>query len=298
MYYNLLMNTIVNMRYFNIILFWVLPFVAKSQQIFPSFLSGTWKIENKESFEKWDLLNETTLKGFSYTEKNGEILVSEYLEISKSGKKTKYFATVKGQNMGKTIAFVLTKSDSVVVFENSAHDFPQKIMYRKISDNELWVTVSDKNNKGFAYKMFRQPASLVAVDPSVMNPEYDDLLAKKLGGDDLGMKSYIWVILKTGSNTSTDKNFINECFRGHMNNIQKLVEEGKMIIAGPMGKNEKNYRGIFVLNTKTIEEARELLKGDKALAEGILEAEYFLWYGSAALPEYLPYADKIWKLKP
>ncbi|MBK8854329.1 MAG: hypothetical protein IPN10_09550 [Saprospiraceae bacterium] len=62
-----------------------------AQKTFPSFLVGTWKIENKESFEKWDLLNETTLKGFSYTEKNGEILVSEYLEISKSGKKNQIF---------------------------------------------------------------------------------------------------------------------------------------------------------------------------------------------------------------
>ncbi len=23
----------------------------------------------------------------------------------------------------------------------------------------------------------------------------------------------------------------------------------------------------------------------------------FAWYGSAALPEYLPFSDKIWKLK-
>lgn len=286
------------MRNFNVLIFFLWISVCMAQKTFPSFLVGTWKIENKESFEKWDLLNETTLKGFSYTEKNGEILVSEYLEISKSGKKTKYFATVKGQNMGKTIAFVLTKSDSVVVFENSGHDFPQKIMYRKISDNELWVTVSDKNNKGFAYKMFRQTASLVAVDPSVMNPEYDDLLANKLGRDDLGMKSYIWVILKTGSNTSTDKNFINECFRGHMNNIQKLVKEEKMIVAGPLGKNDKTYRGIFILDVKTLDEAKVLLQADPAVTEGLLEAEYFLWYGSAALPEYLPYADKIWKIKP
>ncbi|MBK8854330.1 MAG: hypothetical protein IPN10_09555 [Saprospiraceae bacterium] len=146
--------------------------------------------------------------------------------------------------------------------------------------------------------MFRQTASLVAVDPSVMNPEYDDLLANKLGGDDLGMKSYIWVILKTGSNTSTDKNFINECFRGHMNNIQKLVKEEKMIVAGPLGKNDKTYRGIFILDVKTLDEAKVLLQADPAVTEGLLEAEYFLWYGSAALPEYLPYADKIWKIKP
>lgn len=39
---------------------------------------------------------------------------------------------------------------------------------------------------------------------------------------------------------------------------------------------------------------------DKSLAEklGGDDYEIFTWYGSAALPEYLPAADKIWKLKP
>jgi len=29
-----------------------------------------------------------------------------------------------------------------------------------------------------------------------------------------------------------------------------------------------------------------------------LDMELFSWYGSAALPEYLPFSDKIWKAKP
>ncbi|MGB3198004.1 MAG: hypothetical protein WBB17_09795, partial [Saprospiraceae bacterium] len=37
------------------------------------------------------------------------------------------------------------------------------------------------------------------------NPNFDKALAEKLGGDDYGMKSYYLVILKTGTNTSTDK---------------------------------------------------------------------------------------------
>ena len=39
---------------------------------------------------------------------------------------------------------------------------------------------------------------------------------------------------------------------------------------------------------------------DKSLTEklGGDDYEIFTWYGSAALPEYLPAADKIWKLKP
>lgn len=131
------------------------------------------------------------------------------------------------------------------------------------------------------------------------NPNYDTELAGKLGGDDYGMKSYFLVILKIGTNTTSDKELIAESFRGHMNNINRLVEEGKLIVAGPLGKNENNYRGIFILdNIKSIEEAKELLKTDLAIKNKLLDYEIFNWYGSAALPEYLPYSDKIWKLKP
>lgn len=132
-----------------------------------------------------------------------------------------------------------------------------------------------------------------------VNPNYDKTLAKKLGGDDYGMKSYFLVILKTGTNTTQDKELISNSFRGHMDNINRLVEEGKLIVAGPMGKNDNNYRGIFILNNlKTIEEANAILQTDLAIKNGLLDYEVFTWYGSAALPEYLPFSDKIWKVNP
>lgn len=136
-------------------------------------------------------------------------------------------------------------------------------------------------------------------DALTTNPNYNKELADKLGGDDYGMKSYFFVILKTGTNTTTDKEFISESFRGHLDNINRLVEEGKLIVAGPLGKNENNYRGIFILNNiKSIEEAVKLLQTDPAIKNRLLDYEIFTWYGSAALPEYLPFSDKIWKSKP
>ncbi len=136
-------------------------------------------------------------------------------------------------------------------------------------------------------------------DPANQNPDYDAALAEKLGADDYGMKSYFLVILKTGNNTTTDKELISSAFKGHMENIKRLVKKGKLIVAGPLGKNDNNYRGIFVLNNvNTLEEAKELLQTDPAVKEGLLDAEIYNWYGSAALPEYLPFSDKISKVKP
>lgn len=129
-----------------------------------------------------------------------------------------------------------------------------------------------------------------------INPVYDSVLAKSLGADDYGMKSYVLVILKTGSNITTDKAFTDSCFSGHMTNITRLVETGELIVAGPLGKNDHSYRGIFILNVNSIEKAEELLQTDPAISSKLLDAELFKWYGSAALPEYLPVSDKIWKV--
>lgn len=127
------------------------------------------------------------------------------------------------------------------------------------------------------------------------NPNYDADLAKKLGADDYGMKSYVFVMLKTGSNTSTNKAVRDSCFAGHMSNMNKMVEAKKLIVAGPMGKNDNSYRGIFILDVPSVEAARELLKTDPAINAKYLAADLYQWYGSAALPEYLPASDKVWK---
>jgi len=129
------------------------------------------------------------------------------------------------------------------------------------------------------------------------NPEYDEKLATALGGDDYGMKSYIFVILKTGKNTTTDKKITDSLFRGHMDNINRLAASGKLVVAGPLGKNDKTYRGIFILNAKTMEEANAMLQMDPAIKANVFEAELFIWYGSAALPEYLKTHSKIEKKK-
>lgn len=132
----------------------------------------------------------------------------------------------------------------------------------------------------------------------IQNPAYDEELAEKLGADDYGMKSYLFVLLKTGTNSNSDPAFIARCFEGHMANIEKLVNEGKLIVAGPFGKNDQTYRGLFILTETDHFRARDLLNDDPAIKAGLLDLELFDWYGSAALGEYLKVSDKIWKVKP
>jgi hypothetical protein len=124
---------------------------------------------------------------------------------------------------------------------------------------------------------------------------YDSILAKKLGADENGMKGYILVLLKTGPNKTTNKAFIDSCFAGHMSNMGVMVKANQLVVAGPLGKNDKTYRGIFILNLTNIEKAEQLLQTDPAISSGLLSPELYKWYGSAALAEYLPFAEKISK---
>lgn len=125
--------------------------------------------------------------------------------------------------------------------------------------------------------------------------KYDKILADSLGADDYGMKKYSFVILKTGKTTIEDKQLRDSLFKGHMDNIGRLAKEGKLIVAGPIGKNERNYRGIFIFNVASREELDKLLSTDPTIQKGIFDVEVFDWYGSAALPTYLPNHDKIQK---
>ncbi len=77
--------------------------------------------------------------------------------------------------------------------------------------------------------------------------------------------------------------------------MDRLAAEKKLVAAGPFYENDRQYRGLFLYDVKTLDEAREFLKGDPTVTSGIFDVELFMWYGSAALPVYLETAEKITK---
>lgn len=129
------------------------------------------------------------------------------------------------------------------------------------------------------------------------NGDYNKSLADSLGSDERGMKMYQFILLKTGPAAIADKDSVKQIFAGHMQNIGKLVKDGYLVVAGPFGKNDKQYRGLFILKARNKEEAEKLLLTDPAIKTGLLAYDLLDWYGSAALPMYLPYSDKISKTK-
>ena len=91
------------------------------------------------------------------------------------------------------------------------------------------------------------------------------------------MKQYFFVMLKAGPNRSQDSTAAAKIQEGHMANIRKLGDSGKLVVAGPFG-DDGNWRGIFIFDTPTIEEAEQLVKSDPAIQSGRLTYEIHPWW--------------------
>lgn len=130
---------------------------------------------------------------------------------------------------------------------------------------------------------------------------FNKKLADSLGADEMGMKNYMLVILKTGPKDAeiTDKTQRSELFKGHFSNMETMQKAGKLKLAGPFAtKNNLQYRGIFLLDVKSEDEAKTLLQNDPTIKSGIFEVEILPWYGSAAIPMHLKYHKIISKENP
>jgi len=119
-----------------------------------------------------------------------------------------------------------------------------------------------------------------STDPG--KPAYDPELARSLGADDNGMKSYVLVILKTGPNKVPAGPERDEMFKGHFANMNRLSAEGKLALAGPFDGVD-GWRGLFIFAVADIDEAKKLTATDPVIVKGEMVAEYHKYYGSAAL---------------
>lgn len=97
------------------------------------------------------------------------------------------------------------------------------------------------------------------------------------------MTYYVLGLLRRGPNsgqgTAEESAKIQE---GHMANIRKMAESGKLIVAGPMGDNG-DLRGIFIFNAKSPDEVRDMVNEDPAIKSGRLVLELHRWYAAAGL---------------
>jgi hypothetical protein len=91
------------------------------------------------------------------------------------------------------------------------------------------------------------------------------------------MKQYFFVMLINGTNRNQDSVSAAKIQEGHMANITRLHNIGKIIVAGPFG-DEGEWRGIFIFDCKTELEVKGYLKTDPAIMAGRLNYEIRPWW--------------------
>ncbi|HKL52013.1 MAG TPA: YciI family protein [Wenzhouxiangellaceae bacterium] len=143
---------------------------------------------------------------------------------------------------------------------------------------------------------------LVASTPAVAEDateaaEFDPELAAELEADKFGMRRYVMAFLKSGPNRPEDPEKAQALQRAHLENIRRMAEEGKLVLAGPfMDRGE--IRGIYVFAVDSVEEAEALTATDPAVQAGSLVMELHPWYGSAALMKVNDIHARVAKASP
>lgn len=116
-----------------------------SKIVVADWLVGNW--ENKSAtgdlLETWKKVNDSVYDGESYFIKGKDTLHFEKIQMKQKGEALYYITTIKGQNNNKPVTFKYNDTiEKQLVFENPKHDYPQKIMYSKITKDSIIIQIS------------------------------------------------------------------------------------------------------------------------------------------------------------
>lgn len=136
----------------------------------------------------------------------------------------------------------------------------------------------------FRAKTADEAKSWVMADPAVasglfvpeMHPWWSEDVMKKTSAP-FSMTTAYLAFLVRGDKWTPEKTPATEAIqKAHLENINRLAEMKKLVVAGPFGDNGR-LRGIFVFKVGSIEEARELAETDPAVKAGRLALILHPW---------------------
>ena len=111
-----------------------------------AWLAGCWDASNQrtEGAEQWMKPSGRTMIGMSRTIARGKTVAYEFMRIEQAENgEISFISKPSGQ---PEATFKLVKhSANEVVFENPAHDFPQRVIYRLEKDGSLFARIEGKS---------------------------------------------------------------------------------------------------------------------------------------------------------
>jgi hypothetical protein len=120
-----------------------------------AWLAGCWEMSVPERgmtiTEHWMAPAAGTMIGMGRTIRDGKTTGHEFLRIEEREGGLVYIAK-PSQNKEETVFKLASSSKGEVIFENPTHDFPQRIIYKQSSADELHARVEgerDGQTRGF-----------------------------------------------------------------------------------------------------------------------------------------------------
>jgi len=97
------------------------------------------------------------------------------------------------------------------------------------------------------------------------------------------MTTYYMAFLYKGARwTPEETSETKKIQQAHMDNIQRMADSGKLVVAGPFMDNG-DLRGIFIFQGVTREEAEQLCANDPAVKAGRLRIELHPWFAAKGI---------------
>ncbi|MDY0078802.1 MAG: DUF6265 family protein [Bacteroidales bacterium] len=120
-------------------------------------LAGDWKTtKGPAMYESWKIDTDSTLVGLAFSINGSDTLMIEKMQLNHTADSLVYKVNVGSQ---KTVSFGLAKATkNSWIFENKAHDYPNRIIYKMINDSILHArTENSAGNKviEFYFKKIR-----------------------------------------------------------------------------------------------------------------------------------------------
>lgn len=100
------------------------------------------------------------------------------------------------------------------------------------------------------------------------------------------IRRYWFVMLMRGETRNQDSATAVKLQEGHLANINRLYNEGKIKVAGPFGDG-KEWLGLFIFDAERKTEVDSLLQSDPAIGAGRLKYDIRPWY-TAPIGSFVP----------
>lgn len=113
------------------------------------WLLGSWENLSAEgnSYERWKKISDTQYGGIGFVLSGSDTVFYEQLLLEQRKDGLYYIPVVRNQNNAEPVPFKLSSAtNETFIFENLQHDFPQQILYRRVTPDSLYAEISGTEN--------------------------------------------------------------------------------------------------------------------------------------------------------